>query len=133
MDKFDGNECIDGAESDDEALIQPSQRLLVDAANAYPDPEDIPTYPWFGSRIGEKETHISSALIEPLIPRTSSQSEENSEDEDTVYTENGDMTHVRFDYNNALVDPDFEVSGDSAMYVYALDTMHMCISDRNEQ
>ena len=133
MDGLDGNEIIDGAGSDDEAGLQPSQRLNVNASNAYPDPEDIPTYPWFGSKIGEIETYKPRSLIEPLNAPISSQSEENSEGEDAIYTENGEMTHVRSDYNNASIDPDFQDSGDSATYVYVLDIMRMCISDKNQQ
>ena len=133
MDGLDGNEGIDWAGSDDEAVIPPSQRRSLNASNAYPDPEDIPTYPWFGSNIGEKETYIPRSSIGPLNALVSSESEDDSEGEDALYTENGEMTHVRFDYNNALVDPDFQDSGDSATYVYILDTISMCISDRIQQ
>ena len=131
MDGLDGNEGIDGAGSDDEAGIQPSRRRNLDVSNAYPDPEDVPTYPWFGSNIGEKETHIPRSSIGPLNTLTSSESEDDPEGEDAIYTGKDETTRVRFDYNNVSVDPDFQDSGDSATYVYFLDTIRMCISDRN--
>ena len=130
MDGLYGNEDIDGAPSDDESVIQPSPSVHANASNAYPDPEDIPTYPWFGSKVGEKETYVPGSSIEPLNTLISSLPEESSGGEDAAYIEAGEMTHARFDYNNASADPDFQDSGGNSMYVNVLDTMRMCISDR---
>ena len=131
MDELRGSEGIDGAESDDEAVIQPSQRFNLNNSNAYPDPEDIPTYPWFGSKIGEREAYIPRSSTEPLNALISSESEDNSEGEDAFYTENGEMARGQFDYNNALADPDFQDFDDSATYVYVFDDKRVCISDSN--
>lgn len=119
MDEYDDYDEKDSVEFDDDEAIYQLPSSSFNDLNAYPDPEDIPSYPWLGSSVTEKE---KNALKPPLPPKGALGSPAHDTDGAGCGDDSNSSrpTHVRFDFNNASVDPDFQFSGDSAMCVYSL-------------
>lgn len=114
MDEWDELEDMDGAGIDYGRTLQQPQRGNPIVSTAYPDPEEIPSYPWFGAKVAEKGARTPTSLL-PSNPLTTF--DDDSGDEDGIITEDGEQMHAHIDLNDALIDPDFQYSGDSTVYV----------------
>ena len=115
MDEWDQAGDTEEAGIDCGRIVQQSQTRNPIVSTAYPDPEDIPSYPWFGGKVADKGARLPKSLV-ALDPLTSL--EDDSWDEDGIINEGGKQMHTQLDYDDASADPDFHYSGDSAMYVY---------------
>ena len=113
MDEWDEAEDTEEAGIDCGRTVQQHQTPNPNVSTAYPDPEDIPSYPWFGGKLAEKGAPTPTSLVPSL--------DDDSGDEDGIINEDGEQMHAQPDYDDASVDPDFQYSGDSVMYVCVLE------------
>ena len=88
-------------------------------SNTYPDPEDIPSYPWLGSGVIEEGPSIPTSSFSQLsAPCPLGFSEDESEGQNDILQEDIDtQRYPRMDENDLTVDPDFQYSDDSPTYV----------------
>lgn len=84
-------------------------------ANVYPDPDDMPTYPWLGAEPSERVLQLQRpSTSQMLLPQTPLvEFEGGSEIE---MTDDAQLPATR-DPNNLLIDPDFQFSDASVGYV----------------
>ena len=87
--------------------------------DTYPEPDDVPNYPWLGSK-AVHEARIPSPLnaVENITPETSLDNIPVTELEAAIDDEMGQSAFpvAPFrDRNDSLADPDFEMSEESEM------------------
>ena len=69
--------------------------------NLYPDPDELPTYPW-----------LSSRSLEPLLPSFDYSPTHSCDEEEA-----NQISPSRNDANDSVMDPDFQFSEESMGYV----------------
>lgn len=83
-------------------------------ANIYPDPDDMPTYPWLGAEPSERVLQQRPSTSQTLWPQDPPI---DFEDDSEVEMTDDARLPARRDPNDPLVDPDFQFSDASVGYV----------------
>ena len=117
MDDFHEYSDMSDAEASTEATVGHQGIKNTLEANAYPDPEDIPSYPWLGSNVVNEGSSVQKPSSTALDPPWALQvSEEGS---DSIGRHNREQIHAGLDDNDSSADPDFHYSGDNLTCVHA--------------
>ena len=90
---------------------------ILSNANVYPDPDDMPTYPWLGTSISGSVSQFQRPSAGPTP--WSREPSIHSENDGAIDMNDRAGLPARRDPNHPLVDPDFQFSEDSAGYVQA--------------
>ena len=112
-----------GAETNGEDVLE---KRSFDEPNAYPDPEDVPSYPWIGSHIVTDEANIRQSPC--MLPRPSwvLQISDSDDDTDGANQLEQEQLHAQIGQIDSSVDPDFHCSGESHTCVIAVTLSFTC-------
>ena len=122
MDEYGSDNDVDSTAANYRFVTEQPQHRMLEDSNAYPDPEDIPSYPWFGSSANHKADVIpkpSFASSDTLKFRSN-----DADVGDDTCSDTDESLHIQVDYNDTSVDPDFQYSDDSSAYVHLLFHCH---------
>lgn len=120
MHGYDEYGDIDGTGANGESTLGHVGSVYSIQSNTYPDPEDLPSYPWLGSRAVEERPSIPKPSLTQFDASWASEfSEDDPDGRDDIRQDEYDaLVQVQMKNNDPTADPDFQYSDNSPTYVY---------------
>ena len=118
MHAYDQDDDAESMQADGESAKHQTENRHPLDSNAYPDPEDVPSYPWISSRAVEHGSHIAnSPIARSNRPWASASSDDDYDGQnDSLWGDKNALLQAQINENDPTVDPDFQFSDNSPTY-----------------
>ena len=119
MHAYDEYDDVDGTGANGESTVGHVENLYSIRSNAYPDPEDVPSYPWLGSKAVEEGPSVPKSSLNRVNGSWALElSEDDSDGRDDISQDEYEaLEQAQMRNNDPAADPDFQYSDNSPTYV----------------